>query len=75
MDNKPYNDRQFSIKRYMSDYYTLREEDFYPPSDNRIVQSGVTSIYGGDNFADYCEYFFDLCEEEGYYDWLIKIKI
>lgn len=46
----------------------LKESDFYPPSDNRVLKSYVKDIYGGDNFADYCEDFFSFLEEEGYYD-------
>lgn len=48
------------------DYITV--ESFYPPSDNRYLESYVEDIEGGDNFADYCKYFFNLLEEEGYYD-------
>ena len=32
------------------------------------LESYVEDINGGDNFADYCEDFFELLEEEGYYD-------
>lgn len=46
----------------------LTEADFYPPSDNRNLKSNVKDIFGGDNFADYCEYIFDVLEEEGYYE-------
>lgn len=46
----------------------LTEESFYPPSDNRTWKSYVEDIDGGDNFADYCEYIFELLEEEGYYE-------
>ena len=42
----------------------LTEEDFYPPSDNRVFISYVEDIDGGDNFADYCKDFFELYEEE-----------
>ena len=42
-----------------SDYYELSEKDFYPPEDTRYYRSGVADIEGGDNFADYAEYFFD----------------
>lgn len=44
--------------------YELSEKDFYPPEDTRYYQSGVEDIYGGDNFADFAEYFFDTYEEE-----------
>lgn len=46
----------------------LTEQDFYPPSDNRILKSNVRNIAGGDNFADYCEYIFEVLDEEEYYD-------
>lgn len=46
----------------------LTSESFYPPSDNRYLKSYVKDIYGGDNFADYCQYIFKVLEEEGYYD-------
>lgn len=50
------------------EYYYLRKEDFYTTSDDRVLESYVEDIEGGDNFADYCEYIFELYEEEGYYD-------
>ena len=46
----------------------LTAESFYPPSDNRYLESYIEDIDGGDNFADYCEYMFGLLEEEGYYE-------
>ena len=49
-------------------YYYLTEADFYPALDNRVWESNIEDIDGGDNFADYCEYIFDLLKEEGYYD-------
>ena len=36
--------------------------------DDRVWTSNVEDIDGGDNFADYCEYFFGLLDEEEYYD-------
>ena len=48
--------------------FELTEENFYPPSDDRVWQSYVEDIDGGDTFVDYCEDFFELLEEEGYYD-------
>lgn len=48
--------------------FCLSEIDFYPPYDNRFLKSYVEDIYDGDNFADYCEYIFEIYEEEGYYD-------
>lgn len=46
----------------------LTEEDFYPPSDDRVWKSYVADIADGDNFADYCADIFELLEEEGYYE-------
>lgn len=48
--------------------FLLTEIDLYPPSDNRILKSYIEDIDGGDNFADFCEEFFEMLEEEGYYD-------
>ena len=60
-------------KQYYNHYskqddYCLSEIDFYPPSDDRVLESYVEDIDGGDNFADYCEYIFELYEEEDYYE-------
>lgn len=46
----------------------LSETDFYPPSDDRTFKSYVEDIEDGDNFAEYCECFFEMLEEEGYYE-------
>lgn len=54
------------LQEKSNDYLT--EEDFYPPSDNRYLKSHVEDINDGDNFAEYCKYFFELLEEEEYYD-------
>lgn len=48
--------------------YCLTESDFYPPSDNRVWKSRIKDIDGGDNFADYCIEFFEMLDEEEYYD-------
>lgn len=69
MANKKRND-QYNIDDLLQeescDYLT--EESFYPPSDNRVWKSYVEDIDGGENFADHCRDFFELLEEEGYYD-------
>lgn len=49
-------------------YGCLSDSDFYPLYDNRVFESYIEDIDGGDNFTDYCEYIFELLEEEGYYD-------
>lgn len=46
----------------------LTEQDFYPASDDRVWTSNVEDIENGDNFADYCKDFFELLDEEEYYD-------
>lgn len=46
----------------------LTEQDFYPPSDDRVWKSNVEDIEDGDNFADYCKEFFELLDEEEYFD-------
>lgn len=63
--NNANNSKSDTNKQYNK---CLTEEDFYPPYDNRVVKSNVKNIAGGDNFADYCEYFFNLLEEEEYYE-------
>ena len=47
----------------------LTEEDFYPPVDDRYLKSNVydINIYSGDNFADYCEDFYEMLDEEDYW--------
>lgn len=69
MNNKRKNDK-YNFDDILNEQYTdyLTEADFYPPTDNRVLESNVKDIVGGDNFADYCEYIFDLLEEEGYYE-------
>lgn len=71
-----YNDLIISSNSYSkndkyqkkNDNSCLTEVDFYPPPDKRVLKSVVRDISGGDNFADYCKDFFDMLEEEGYYD-------
>ena len=48
--------------------YILTEQDFYPPTDDRIWKSNVRDIIGGDNFADFCESFFETLDEEEYFE-------
>ena len=51
-----------------NEYHLIREQDFYPPSDNRVWKSNVRDIAGGDNFADFCESFYELLDEEDYWE-------
>ena len=46
----------------------LDEKDFYPPADNRTIQSLIEDIGEGNNFIEYAEYIYDLYESEGYYE-------
>lgn len=48
--------------------YILTEQDFYPPTDDRTWKSNVRDIIGGDNFADFCESFFEALDEEEYFE-------
>lgn len=50
------------------DDFCLKESDYYPISNNRIWKSNIDDIEGGDNFADYCEEFFKMLDEEEYWD-------
>ena len=50
------------------DNFYLKESDFYPPSDNRVWKSNIEDIEDGDNFADYCKEFFELLDEEDYWE-------
>ncbi len=51
-----------------NDDFCLTEVDFYPPSDNRVWTSIIEDVNGGDNFVEYCVDFFDMLDEEEYYD-------
>ena len=68
MRNDKYDVNEILNELDEQDYDYLTEESFYPPCDNRCIESYVEDIDGGDNFADYCEYIFELLEEEGYYE-------
>ena len=55
--------------KHLSEFnFSLKEEDFYPPDDNRIWKSYIEDIDGGDNFEDYCEYIFKILKKENYYE-------
>lgn len=44
----------------------FREQNFVV--DDRTWKSNVRDICGGDNFADFCEEFFEMLDEEEYYE-------
>lgn len=48
---------------YMVGYYEVKESDFFPPQDNRYYASGIEDIDGGDNFAEYAEWFWEIYED------------
>ena len=76
------NDKRFSSKSIeelndklnekidylINNNFCLTESDFYPPSDNRNWLSNIIDIDGGDNFADYCEHFFEMLDQEEYFE-------
>ena len=47
----------------MNDEYTLDQ-----CSDNRTWASNIYDINGGDNFADFCEYYFEMLDEDEYWE-------
>ena len=53
------------------DYYNenvLSEKDFYPPADNRTLQSLIRDIDKYNNFVECSKYIFDLYEREDCYE-------
>ena len=48
--------------------FCLTDSDFYPPEDTRVLRSLVKDVYGGDTFAEFSEYIFDLYESEDCYE-------
>lgn len=52
----------------MDDNFILNKTDFYPPADDRVWESYIEDIDGGDNFSDYCKDIFRLYLIEGYYE-------
>lgn len=43
-------------------------DDLSVNTDDRAWKSYVEDIDGGDNFADFCEEFFEILDEEGYWE-------
>ena len=62
------NDKYDTLGNQLQDYIELTEENFYPPSDDRVFKSYIYDIKYGDNFSDYCKYIFDIFDEEDYWD-------
>ena len=46
----------------------LKDSDFYPPSDDRVLRSYIRDVCEDNNFREYAEYIYDLYEEENYYE-------
>lgn len=69
VDKKTLNNilNQHSINLVYDEFY-LTESDEQFLSDDRVWISNVEDVHGGDNFADYCEYFFNLLDEEDYFE-------
>lgn len=59
-------DKKFAY--LMDNDFSLSDNDFYPPSDNRTWTTNVMDIDGGDNFADYCEEYFEILDQEEYFE-------
>lgn len=65
-----YNDYMLDDKKFLLylNSNCLTERDFYPPTDDRVLESYIEDIEGGDNFADYAEYIYKIYEEEDWYE-------
>lgn len=50
------------------DDFCLTEEYTCPLIDNRVWKSNIDDIDGGDNFADFCEEFFEMLDEYDYWE-------
>lgn len=62
------NKYDFSDLLDEKDVAELTEQDFFTTFDNRYLESYVEDIEDGDNFAEYCESFFEMLDEEDYWD-------
>ena len=49
-------------------YCPTELDDLFVSIDSRVWKSHVEDIYGGDNFADFCEEFFEMLDEEEYWE-------
>ncbi len=55
------------MKNKELDIYLISEEDFYPPSDDRILTSYIYDIEDSESFEDYCVDFFSMLDNEEYF--------
>lgn len=51
-----------------NDELYLTKYSFYPPADDRYLESLIEDINDEDNFVEYAKYIYDLYEEENYYE-------
>lgn len=58
------NDFRFLNERYEDNIYQM----IYQTSDDRTWESNIEDIHHGDNFLDFCEDYFRLLDNEGYWD-------
>lgn len=68
LDSCPIWTDEYEDYVWTDDDFCSKESDFYSPSDDRVWKSNIEDIEGGDNFADYCEEFFKMLDEEEYWD-------
>lgn len=67
--NEEFKDELDEEEFYSNDIDTcLAKDSFYNSLDDRVWVSNVEDIDGGDNFIDYCVEFFNMLDEEEYYD-------
>ncbi len=66
-DNKSIEELDEKINYLINNDFCLTDSDFYPPSDDRVWTTNVMDIDGGDNFANYCEDFFEMLDQEEYF--------
>ena len=55
---------KIKMQKNLKTYCEITESDFYPPEDFRLYKSGISDIYGGDNFEDYAKWFYSNYENE-----------
>ena len=57
-----FTDGEYIQSDFEKDNYSLLDDE------DSYWTSNVEDIDGGDNFADYCKEFFNMLDEEEYYD-------
>lgn len=56
--------KYINISRFRKDSSIITEKDFYPPGDDRLYDSGIDDINGGDTFEGYSKWFWRNYEDE-----------